>query len=181
MSVIFFCLHYSCIQVERGSRLCILLCSAASSQCSSRCDSGEEEENIQDGHILVCRADGGFDSYSVTRHRITAFGGRGGVTNSSPHGVRDGFFSSWVLLRGLGRRALGLGVLGGGGLAAPGAVVAQSRGAVEVVLVVQAVGGVVLRVLQASDETLVLVPELAAHQGRLAHHHHVLERERDRK
>lgn len=78
------------------------------------------------------------------------------------------------LLRGLGRRALGLAVLAGGGFAAPGRVVAQRRGAVEVVLVVQAVGGVVLRVLQTSDQTLILVPELAAHQGRLANHHHVL-------
>lgn len=82
-----------------------------------------------------------------------------------------------VLLRRLRRRALGLAVLTGGGFAAPGGAVAQSRGAVEVVLVVQAVGGVVLRVLQAGDQTLVLVPELAAHQGRLAHHHHVLSRQ----
>lgn len=82
--------------------------------------------------------------------------------------------SSFVLLRGLGRCALRLAVLGGGGFAAPGSVVAQSRGAVEVVLVVQAIGGVVLRVLQARYQTLILVPELAAHQGRLAHHHHVL-------
>ncbi|KAF3838764.1 hypothetical protein F7725_010532 [Dissostichus mawsoni] len=47
-------------------------------------------------------------------------------------------------LKRLRRRALRLAVLAGRRLAAP--VVSQSRGAVEVVLVVQAVGGVVLRV-----------------------------------
>lgn len=60
-------LHYSCIQLVCVSCLCILLCNAASSQCSPRCYSGEEEENIQDGHILAGHAsgwfaDGGFDS-----------------------------------------------------------------------------------------------------------------------
>lgn len=79
------------------------------------------------------------------------------------------------LLRRLGSCALRLAVLSRGGFAAPGGVVAQSRGAVEVVFVVQAVGGVVLGVLQTRDQALILVPEFAAHQGRLAHHHHVLE------
>lgn len=99
----------------------------------------------------------------------------GGQT-SGPHGAKIRS-SSFVLLRRLGRRALRLAVLSGGGFAAPGGVVAQGRGAVEVVLVVQAVGGVVLRVLQAGDQTLILVAELAAHQGRLAHDHHVLDGE----
>lgn len=114
--------------------------------------------------------------YDVMRRRSTALRERGEVKKSSPLGVKDPLFSSsssFVLLRGLGRRALGLAVLGGGGFAAPGGVVAQGRGAVEVVLVVQAVGGVVLRVLQTGDQTLILVPELAAHQGRLAHDHDV--------
>lgn len=113
-------------------------------------------------------------------------GGGGAVDQkSSLHGA--GRPSSFILpfspaaaaflLRRLRRRALGLAVLTAGGLAAPGGAVAQSWGAVEVVLVVQAVGGVVLCVLQAGDQTLVLIPELAAHQGRLAHHHHVLDRQ----
>lgn len=84
------------------------------------------------------------------------------------------FPSSFVLLRGLWRRALGLAILGGGGFAAPRGVVAQSWGAIKVVFVIQAVGGIVLCVLQTGDQTLILVPKLAAHQGRLAHHHHVL-------
>lgn len=109
-------------------------------------------------------------------------GGKGrrgvlGGQKSSPHGAKIRS-SSFVLLRRLGRRALRLAVLSGGGFAAPGGVVAQGRGAVEVVLVVQAVGGVVLRVLQAGDQTLILVPKLAAHQGRLAHDHHVLDGQR---
>lgn len=128
---------------------------------------------------LVCRrCGGGWIQYNVMRRRSTALRGRGEVKNSSPHGVKDLLFSSsFVLLRGLGRCALGLAVLGGRGFAAPGGIGAESWGAVEVILVVQAVGGVVLRVLQTSDQTLVLVPKLAAHQGRLAHHHHILERE----
>lgn len=132
-------------------------------------------------HWWVCSR-GVLIQYNVMRRRSTAIRGRGEVKKSSPHGTEDLLFSSsssLVLLWGLGRCALRLAVLSGGGFAAPGGVVAQSRGAVEVVLVVQAVGGVVLRVLQTSDQTLILVTKLAAHQGRLAHHHHVLEREAD--
>lgn len=148
-----------------------------------------EEENIQRTyfgwtcHWWVCSW-GVLIQYNVMRRRSTAIRGRGEVKKSSPHGTEDLLFSSsssLVLLWGLGRCALRLAVLSGGGFAAPGGVVAQSRGAVEVVLVVQAVSGVVLRVLQTSDQTLILVAELAAHQGRLAHHHHVLEREADTK
>lgn len=148
-----------------------------------------EEENIQRTyfgwtcHWWVCSR-GVLIQYNVMRRRSTAIRGRGEVKKSSPHGTEDLLFSSsssLVLLWGLGRCALRLAVLSGGGFAAPGGVVAQSRGAVEVVLVVQAVSGVVLRVLQTSDQTLILVAELAAHQGRLAHHHHVLEREADTK
>lgn len=120
--------------------------------------------------------------YNVRRCRSTPIRGKGrrgvlGGQKSSLHGAKIRS-SSFVLLRRLGRRALRLAVLSGGGFAAPGGVVAQGRGAVEVVLVVQAVGGVVLRVLQAGDQTLILVPELAAHQGRLAHDHHVLDGQR---
>lgn len=43
-----------------------------------------------------------------------------------------------------------------------------------VVVVVQGVRGVVLRVLQPRDQSLVFISELAAHQRRFAHHHHVL-------
>lgn len=72
------------------------------------------------------------------------------------------------------RRALRLGILAGGGLTAPGGVVAQSGGAVEVVLIIQTIGGVVLRVLQTGDEALVFVAEFTTHQGRLTHNHYVL-------
>lgn len=103
--------------------------------------------------------------------------------------VRGGFGSvqesSWsqsacsqgrvVLLRWLRRRALRFGVLSSRRFAAPGGIVAQSRGAVEIVLVVQAVGGVILSILQAGDEPFVLIPEFAAHQGRFTHDHHVLQ------
>lgn len=82
-------------------------------------------------------------------------------------------FSFGFLLRGLWCCALRLAVLVARGLGAPGAVVAECRGAVEVVLVVEAVGGVILCVLQPGDETLVLIPKLPPHQGGLAHHHHV--------
>lgn len=86
---------------------------------------------------------------------------------------------SSVLLSGLGRCALRLAVLGGGGFGAPGGVVAQSWGAVEIVLVIQTIGGVILCVLQASDQTLILVAKFATHQGRLTDHHHVLGKEAD--
>lgn len=79
-----------------------------------------------------------------------------------------------VLLRWLRRCALRFGVLSSRRFAAPGGIVAQSRGAVEIVLVVQAVGGVILSVLQTGDQAFVLVPEFAAHQSRFTHDHHVL-------
>lgn len=93
-------LHYSCIQLVCVSCLCVLLCNAASSQCSPRCYSGEEEEHhIQDGRILAGHASdsfaddlGGFDQYNVMRRRSAALRGRGEVTNSSPHGVKDLLF-----------------------------------------------------------------------------------------
>lgn len=80
-----------------------------------------------------------------------------------------------VLLRWLWRCALGFAVLSSRRFAAPGGIVAQSWGAVEIVLVVQAVGGVILSVLQTGDQAFVLIPEFAAHQGRFPHDHHVLE------
>lgn len=140
--------------------------------------------SILAGHAGGDFADGGvLIQYNVMRHRSTALRGRGEVKKSSPHEVKDllGFFfpSSFVLLRGLWRRALGLAILGGGGFAAPRGVVAQSWGTIKVVFVIQAVGGIVLCVLQTGDQTLILVPKLAAHQGRLAYHHHVLKKERE--
>lgn len=162
----------------------ILLCNAAISQCFPRCYSNSEKRKISrifwlDMPVVSLQI---LIQYIIMKRRSAALRGKRVVKKSSPHEVKDLLFSSpsFVLLRGLGRCALRLAVLGGGGFAAPGSVVAQSRGAGEVVLVVQAVGGVVLRILQTSDQTLILVPELAAHQGRLANHHHVLERGRGR-
>lgn len=128
------------------------------------------------GHASDEFAHRGEIQYNDMRRRSSALWGRGEVKKSSPHGVEELLFSSsaFVLLRGLGRCALRLAVLGSGGFATPGGVVAQSWGAVEVVLVIQAIGGVILGVFQPSDQTLILVPELTAHQGRLANHHHIL-------
>lgn len=183
-------LHYSCIRLVC---ICCLWHVDIAVQCChfsvfSKMLQWFEEENIQNGHILAGHTSGRFADrgvliqYNVMRRRSTAIRGRGEVKKSSPHGAKDLLFSSssFVLLWGLGRRALRLAVLSGGGFAAPGGVVAQSRGAVEVVLVIQAVSGVVLRVLQTRDQTLILVSELAAHQGRLADHHHVLGKGKDR-
>lgn len=80
-----------------------------------------------------------------------------------------------ALLRRLRGGVVTLALLAGRGLVVPGRVGAQRRGVVEAVLVVDAVGGVELRVLQPRDQALVLVAELAAHQRGLAHHHHVLQ------
>lgn len=80
-----------------------------------------------------------------------------------------------ALLRRLRGGVVALALLAGWGLVVPGRVGAQRRGVVEAVLVVDAVGGVELRVLQPRDQALVLVAKLTAHQRGFAHHHHVLQ------
>lgn len=78
------------------------------------------------------------------------------------------------LLWGLRSCAFGFAVLARRWRFSPVAAVVERRRAGEVLVVVEAVGGIVLRVLQPRDQPLVLITKLSAHQSGLAHYHHVL-------
>lgn len=94
-------------------------------------------------------------------------GGRGSVEVA-------GNLGEGALLRRLRGGVVALALLAGGGLVVPGRVGAQRWRIVEAVLVVDAVGGVKLRVLQPRDQALIFIPKLASHQCGLTHHHHIL-------
>lgn len=85
-----------------------------------------------------------------------------------------------ALLRRLRGGVVALALLAGGGLVVPGRVGAQRWRVVEAVLIVDAVGGVELRVLQPRDQALVFIPKLTSHQCGLTHHHHILHRKKTR-
>lgn len=79
-------------------------------------------------------------------------------------------------LRGrLGAGVVALTLLAGGSFVVPRAVVAQSWGVAETVLIIDAIGRIKLCILQSRDQPLILVPELPSHQSGLTHHHHVLQ------
>lgn len=84
--------------------------------------------------------------------------------------------SEYCSLRGrLGAGVVALALLAGGSFVVPRAVVAQSWGVAETVLIIDAIGRIKLRILQSRDQPLILVPELPSHQSGLTHHHHVLQ------
>lgn len=111
-----------------------------------------------------------FTNVQVERFRLSPWG-------TSQVMSRPGWAVGGALLRCLRRRIFRLALLTGGGLAVPGTIGAQCGRVVEAVLVINAIGSVELCVLQPRDKALILITKLSAHQGWLAHHHHILRRE----